>query len=184
MVPGPGDGATGLDHQPRRGQADRGGLVAHDRAELGGQILHRRRIVLRQIGNAQSATEVDGRDLRGLVDAELGDDVAQQTDHPVRGELEARDVEDLRADVAVQADQPQVVGREDPPHRGHRRAAGQRQAELLVLVRGGDELVGVRLDADGDPDQHVLHDARVTGDRRRAARSRSSSPARRGRRRP
>ena len=48
------------------------------------------------------------RDLRGLVDAELGDDVAQQADHPVRGHLEAVDVEDLRADVAVQPDEPEV----------------------------------------------------------------------------
>ena len=45
--------------------------------ELGGEVLHRRRIVLRQIGDAESAAEVDDRDLRGLVDAELGDDVAQ-----------------------------------------------------------------------------------------------------------
>ncbi len=36
-----------------------------------------------------------------------------------------------------------------------RRPAGQREAELLVLVRGGDVLVGVRLDADGDPDHHL-----------------------------
>ena len=103
--------------------------------------------------------------MRGLVDTELGDDVAQQADHAVGGQLEAGDVEDLRADVAVQADQAQVVGREHPPHRVHRRAAGQRQTELLVLVRGGDELVGVGLDADGDANQNVLHDAGGTGDR-------------------
>lgn len=67
------------------------------------------------------------------------------------GDLEARDVEDLRADVAVQAHQAQVVGLEDPTHAGHRGATGERQTELLILVRRGDELVGVRLDADGDP---------------------------------
>ena len=49
--------------------------------------------------------------------------------------------------------------------RVHRVAAGEREAELLVLVRGGDELVGVRLDADGHADQHVLHHAGRTGDR-------------------
>ena len=64
-------------------------------------------------------------------------------------------VEDLRADVAVQPDQPQPAAREHPAHRLRGVAAGrQREAELLVLVRGGDELVGVRLDADGHPDQH------------------------------
>ena len=62
------------------------------------------------------------------------------------------------------SDQSQVVGLENPAHRGHRRAAGQRQAELLVLVRGGDELVGVRLDADGDAHEHVLDDAGVARD--------------------
>ena len=81
------------------------------------------------------------------------------------GELEARDVEDLRPDVAVQSDEAQVFGGEHAPHRGHGRAAGQRQAELLVLVCGRDELVGVRLDADGDPHENVLNDAGRTGDR-------------------
>ncbi len=54
---------------------------------------------------------------------------------------------------------------EHPAHRLGGRSPGQRQAELLVLVRGGDELVGVRLDADGDPDQHLLPDALAGGDR-------------------
>ncbi len=99
-----------------------------------------------------------------LLDTELGDDVAQQADHPVRGDLEARDVEDLRADVAVQSDEAQVVGGEDPSHRVHCGAAGQREAELLFLVRGRDELVGVRLDADGDAHQNVLNDTRRAGD--------------------
>ena len=131
---------------------------------LVGQFGYRRRIVLAQIGNAQAAAEVDGGDLRGLVDPELGDDVAQQADDAVGGEFEAGDVEDLRSDVAVQPDQAQVVGGEHPAHRVHGRAAGQRQAELLVLVGGGDELVGVRLDADGDADQDVLDDPGLPGD--------------------
>ena len=119
---------------------------------------------MREVRDAKAATEVDGGDLGGSVDAEFRDDVAQQADHPVRGDLEAGDVEYLRADVAVQPDQPQVVGGEYPAHRGHRGTAGQRQPELLVLVRGGDELVGVRLDADRHPHQHVLHHARRAGD--------------------
>ena len=47
------------------------------------------------------------------------------------------------------------AGSPDHPHgRGQRVAGGQREAELLVLVGGRDELVGVRLDADGRPDEH------------------------------
>ena len=90
--------------------------------------------------------------------------VAQQADDPVRGDFEAGDIEDLRTDVAVQPDQPQVIGGEHPPHRGHRRAAGHRQPELLVFVCGGDELVRVRLDADGETDEDVLDDARLARD--------------------
>jgi hypothetical protein len=52
----------------------------------------------------------------------------------------------------------------DPPHRGHRRAAGQRQPELLVFVRSRDEFVRMRFDADGHPDQHVLDSAGLGGD--------------------
>jgi hypothetical protein len=44
-------------------------------------------------------------------------------------------------------------------------APGQREAELLVLVGGGDELVGVRLHADGDPQQHPGPHAARTGQR-------------------
>ena len=48
----------------------------------------------------------------------------------------------------------QVRLADDPDGRGQRVAGGQREAELLVLVRGRDELVGVRLDADGRADEH------------------------------
>ena len=86
---------------------------------------------------------------------------AEQPDDPVRGGLEAGGVEDLRADVAVQAGQVQPRLGRHPLGRLQRVAGGQREAELLVLVRGGDELVGVRLDADGRPDQH--RDGRAPG---------------------
>ena len=66
--------------------------------------------------------------------------------------------------MAVQAHQSEVIAGEHPPNRVHRRAVGQRQPELLVFVGGGDELVGVRLDADGDADQHILDDARLARD--------------------
>ena len=66
--------------------------------------------------------------------------------------------------MAVQPDQAQVVGREHPAHGIHGRAGGQGQPELLVLVGGGDEFVGVRFHTHGDPHQHVLHDAGLTGD--------------------
>lgn len=65
-------------------------------------------------------------------------------------------VEDLRADVRVDPDELETVERQRPPYGLGRLPVGERDAELLVLVRGGDELVRVRLDADGDPDLHPL----------------------------
>src|SRR5215475_5550172 len=66
--------------------------------------------------------------------------------------------------MAVQSDEAQVVRREYTPYCGHGCTVGQRQPELLVLVRGGDELVGVGLHANSDPHENVLDDARGTGD--------------------
>ena len=74
-------------------------------------------------------------------------------------ELETVHVEDLGADVAVQAHQSQVVGGEDASNRFHGDAARQRESELLVLVRRGDELVRVSLHADGHANQYVGDDA-------------------------
>ena len=139
-------------------------FLPDDGAQLRGQILHRRRIVVRQIGDAQPATEIHDRHLRRLFDAEFGNDIAQQADYAVCGDLEARDIEDLRPDVAVQTDQSQMIGGEHASHSGYRGSACQRQPELLVFVGRGDELVGVCLDADGDAHQHVLHDPRRGGD--------------------
>ena len=45
-------------------------------------------------------------------------------------------------------------------------AAADREAELLVLVRSGDELVRVRLDADGHAHHHPRDTPELAGDRR------------------
>ena len=75
-------------------------------------------------------------------------------------------VEDLRADVAVQPEQAQRLGPgEDAARRLEGVPPGQRQPELLVLVGRRDELVGVRLDADGDADEDRRDDAELGRDR-------------------
>ncbi len=64
-------------------------------------------------------------------------------------------VEDLAADVRVQPAQVKpLLLRQNEFHRLAGLTAGQRQPELLVLVRGRDVLVGVRLHADRHPQQH------------------------------
>ncbi|SHT57929.1 Uncharacterised protein [Mycobacteroides abscessus subsp. abscessus] len=82
----------------------------------------------------------------------------------MRGYLKAVDIKDLRTDMAVQSNKPKVIGGEDPPDGLQSLPARERQPELLILMRGGDELVSVCLDADGDSHQHVLHHACPAGD--------------------
>src|SRR5262249_40860442 len=68
------------------------------------------------------------------------------------------------ADVTVQADQAQIVGVEDTRHRRQRVAGGDGEAELLVLVRGRDELVGVRVHTGRAADQDLGDNPGSTGD--------------------
>ena len=83
----------------------------------------------------------------------------------MRGDLEATGVEDLAADVAVQAAQVHQAGPgEDPPGGLEGVTADEAEAELLVLVPGRDELMGVRLDPDRHPDHHRGDDAELLGD--------------------
>lgn len=70
--------------------------------------------------------------------------------------------------MRVDADELDAVQGEGPADRLGRQSVRQRDAELLVLVRGGDELVGVGLDADRDADLHALADAEPLGDVRDA----------------
>ena len=114
MVPGPAMARPGSTTSRGVGSPTAADSLLTIVAQLGGQFGHRGRVVGGQVRDAQAATEIDGRDLRGLVDAELVDDLVQQADDAVRGQFEAGDVEDLRADVAVQPDQSQVIGGEYP----------------------------------------------------------------------
>ena len=160
-----GDGATGLDRQRGGGKPDGRGFLADDRASLAASSLTGG-------GSSVARYEMPSPPPRSTVaicavfSAPNSSTISRS--RPMTrcaGEFEAVDVEDLRADVAVQADESQVLGGEDPPHRRHRRAAGDGQPELLVLVRGRDELVGVRLDSHRQAHQHVLDNARVGRDR-------------------
>ena len=117
--------------------------MAAQRARRLGQV---GRVVAGDVGDAEAAAEVE----LGQLDAVLvADRRPSSADDAVRGDLEAGRVEDLRADVGVQPDQLERRQRRATATDGLGRvAAGQREAELLVLVGGRDELVGVRLDAD------------------------------------
>lgn len=118
------------------------------------------RVVVGGVRDAETAAEVD----LGQFDAVLVAHLGQQLHHAAGGDLEAGHVEDLRADVGVDADEFETVEGEGPADGLGGLPVGQRDAELLVLVRGGDELVGVRLDADGHPDLYGLAPAEALRD--------------------
>ena len=88
---------------------------------------------------------------------------AGQLEHPPGGHLEAAGVEDLRADVRVQPGELERGQRQHPPDRLVGGAGREREAELLVVVRGRHELVGVRLDPGRHPDQDPRPDAGQVG---------------------
>lgn len=112
------------------------------------------------VGDAEAAAEVD----LGQLDAVLVADGGEQPHDPLRGDLEPGHVEDLRADVGVDAEQVEAVVPEGAAHGLGGGAVGDGDAELLVLVRGGDELVRVRFHADGHADLDGLAHPQLTGD--------------------
>ena len=155
----PGDRPARLDRYPGHLHAQGPALPADDLGQRVGQRRGRQRVVLAGVGDAEAAAEVE----LGQHHAVLADHLRVQAEQPARGDLEAAGVEDLRADVRVQAAQLKLGPGQRAPHRLGRRARGQRDAELLVLVRGRDVLVGVRLDPDRHPEQHRRPDAQPPG---------------------
>ena len=147
-----------------RGHGDAVGpaLALDDLGHAGREVLRRQRVVLGRVGDAEAAAEVE----LGQLDAELARESAVQAEHPPGGHLEPGRVEDLRPDVAVQPEQLQGVR----ARRGSVATASNacppasEKPELLVLVGRRDELVRVRLDADGDADEHRRDDAELGGD--------------------
>ena len=91
-------------------------------------------------------------------------DLGEEGAETARGDFEACGVEDLRSDVGVEPDEAQVRGGEQAAHRLGSRPVAEGQPELLVVVGGGDELVGVCLHAGGDTDQHFGDTASLRGD--------------------
>ena len=145
-----------------RVDAERPALVLDDLRHPLRERLGLRRVVLGRVGDAEAAAEVH----LGHHDVELGRDPRVQGEHPAGRDLEAGGVEDLAADVGVQAEQPQARRGQHAAYGLERVAAGDREAELLVLVGGGDVLVGVRLDAGGDAHEHARGPPELGGHRR------------------
>src|SRR6185503_17903883 len=126
-------------------------LALNDLVDAFGQVTCGRGVVLRGVRDAEAAAEVEllQFDTAGVANLRL------QLQHAAGGHLEAAGVEDLRPDVRVEALEVEDALVEDLDRGREGGAAGQREAEFLVLVGGGDELVSVSLDTDRDAYQHL-----------------------------
>ena len=161
---GADDRPSRFEREARPAQARRRAFALDDRGQPIDGLLRRLGIVAGDVGDAQAAAEVDLVDL----DAVRVADRRGQPDDTVRGDLEAGGLEDLRADVRVQAGQVQRRCGQHGCHGALGNPVAQREAELLILVRGGDVFVRVRFHADRHPDEDGLANAVVRGDLREA----------------
>ena len=128
----------------------------HDVGELGGDARDVWGVagLRRGVGDAEAAAQVE---LRHRSAHGLGE-LAVDADEPPRGLAEAVGREDLRADVAVQPEEVEARVRGDATPELDRSI--QRQTELLVLVRSGEEIVGRGVHTAVHPDAHALSDPR------------------------
>ena len=124
-----------------------------DRAEhIAGHALDIQRLLIGHIRNTEAAAQIELFQRH----AQLGVNLAVQPHDALRGKFEALRIKDLGSHVAVQAAQVQVVRLQATLGRSKGRARGERNAELLVLMRRGDEFVRMRINTRLDADHHRL----------------------------
>ena len=150
--------AAGGDDRPARFDAD---LRAHaERVARVEQhvapLRDRRRLLALDVGDAEPAAEHE------LGQVERHGEVGHHL-----GRLgERRRLEHVRSDVAVHADQLDRRRPACPVDRSHRVAVAEVEAELRVVLSGGDELVGVGVHARRDAQQDLRRRAdAVAGER-------------------
>ena len=149
------DRPPGLHRDPRQRHSGLRAGVPHDGSELPGHLSYAERFIRRQVGDPESSP----RSSSGSWAPVLRGDRQLQCDQPSGGLAEAVGLEDLAADVGVESQQLQRVRRGEYAAYRFAHLTVEAESELLVLMGGGDELVGVRLDP-GLGAQHHPRDER------------------------
>src|SRR5579875_2626408 len=85
------------------------------------------------------------------------------------GDLKAGGVENLRTDVRMQSDKAEARRAQRLGDSRKSLPAGKGEPEFLVFMRGRDELVRVRFDADGNPDENGRLNTEFGSERGKAA---------------
>lgn len=148
---GADDRTAGLEGELRHGHAVLAASVRDGRDDAPRDLLDRGGLVDGGVGDAEAAAQVQFGNGGGLRELRVHGEQSL-------GRLgEARGVEDLRADVAVQAEELERGVRADSGAEFD--GAGERHTELLVFVRGREELVRRGVHAAVDAEPHGLHPA-------------------------
>ena len=150
MPAGPDERAPGLEDHAGGGEAVAAPLVLDPAEQRAGELADLGRALVLEVLDAEAAAEVDDLWRPAELVAAVGREGGEPVDAHARGERVAQ----VRAEVEVQA------GDVEPG--GERAAHGLdgvvgRQAELGAVVAGADGVVGVRVDAGGDPHEHAAH---------------------------
>ena len=136
--------ASGLDQDPRRRVEDPPHPLDLDLDV----VLDRGRLVGVQVGDPEPAADVEQLGL----EIDRAGEVGEHLDR-LRVGLE---LEDLGADVGVEADELHPPGGAHPLDRALGEPVGEAEAELRVELPGLHVVMGGRLDSRGEPDQHPL----------------------------
>jgi len=148
-----------FDRDPRDG----GGKVHAGGSDgLGerGHDLVRGEGILAGVGDPEAAPEVH----LGDEDAGLAGHLGPEAEQRFGGETVRGVVEHLGTDVAVEAEEVEGGMVHDGAGGGERGPRRDGEPELLVLVPGGDELVGAGVDAGGDAEEGRGDDVELRGD--------------------
>ena len=151
--------ATRLDENARLGHAVFSAEILHGTRRAFREVLDRGGLVGREVGHAQAAAQVELGDL----DAVFLPDARDELDHDLRGFAERMQREDLRTDMAVEADELHVGGLDGVLHALEGEVVEHGEAELRVLATRTDVLVRVGLDAGRDAHVDGLLDAKFAG---------------------
>jgi len=145
------DAASRFDPNFRRRVSDRAELRAHrlrDRFHVSGRA--ERRVFLR-VADAESAADVDNPELESERFSHFAGKLGQLSDR----RRESFRLENLRADVGVQAEQLNVLRADGVLHRPHGRAGADVKTELGIGLSRRNEFVRVRLHAGRYPKQRL-----------------------------
>src|SRR5690625_3410908 len=159
--------ASGFNRNTRHVDPQIGALFRHYLGQPGSQLSHGQRIIARNIRDTESAAQIEF----GHRDPPPGQNGGMQVQDPPRGEFEAGQVKDLGSDMRVQPQKLQFRAPNDGLQCRERGARRNREPKFLVLMGGGNELVGRGRDAG----RHAHHTGTVTPRSRAIAVMRSIS---------